>query len=252
MHEIAIHCDHNVDDFGPGTSSNGLRKAPDFISPSHIDALSTLLESSHRVLNNYLALDTDFARSLCTMYIVWNTYAVVVLIKLHWIVNAPDSELGSVFVSNIKAEYYLDAILTKLTEISANGRSPCAEAFGFVYKKLKIWHCHRAAQLTDDSQGEECRRERASSVLRQDPLQIIASAKAIDYSGSLPGNSSPAILPGGQWTNAPDRLMASNLNAAYDAASYGNTNWDEFNFSSEEMNVFDVYMNNTGWMGYLL
>jgi len=49
-----------------------------------------------------------------------------------------------------------------------------------------------------------------------------------------------------------DGLHGSNLNAAYDAASYGNTNWEQFNFSTEEMDMFDVYMNNSGWMGYLL
>ncbi|KIW22930.1 uncharacterized protein PV07_11175 [Cladophialophora immunda] len=259
IHEIAVHYDHNVDDFRPGVPPLEQRRAPDFVTSAHIEALSTLLESSHRVLDTYLSLEVKCARNLSNLYIVWNAYAVVVLIKLHWIFNSPESKLGSVFVPDLKTGYYLDAVLNRLGEVSAGGGNPCAEAFGFVFMKLKIWHIHRSGQLSDDEQGQDdqTRRRRASSILRQDPASIIASAKRMEYPGlgsaaNLPPTRpyTPALLPGGGWTNVDK--FGSNLNAAYDAASYGNTNWDQFNFSTEELDMFDIYMNNSGWMGYLL
>lgn len=249
MHEIAIHIDHNVDDFRVGATPSKETRPSTFVTSGHVEALSTLLDSSHRVLDSYLSLDTACARTLSNLYIVWNAYAVVVLIKLHWILNAPDSQYGSVFIPDLRTGFYLDTMLNKLAEISADGKSPCAEAFGLVFKKLKIWHLRRAGQLTDDDRGAV-----DDNILQKDTLSIMHAAKSADYSNPedvpLTRPFTPAILPG-QWGSL-DKVGTSDLNAAYDAASYGNTNWDQFNFSAEEMNLFNVYMNNSGWMGYLL
>lgn len=256
IHEIAIHSDHNVDDFRPGVLHND-RRGPDIITSSHIEALTTLFESSHRVLDSWLSLEVPFARALSNMYLVWNAYAMVILIKLHWIVHAPDSQFGSIFLSdNFRTEYYLDAMINRLAEMSAHGHGPFAEAFGFVFKKLKTWHQHRGGQLSDDETGggeTDLRRLQASTMLQRDPTSIIHSAKMDQSTTSVPPSQQYTTLSGvvpGMWTT-PDKL-GSNLNAAYDAASYGNTNWEDFNFTAEEMDLFDVYMNNNGWMGYLL
>ena len=198
---------------------------------------------------------------------MWSAYALVVLIKLHWVFNSPESRFGAVFVPDLKTLYYLDAILNRLGEISVGGKCPCAAAFGFVFMKLKMWHLHRSGQLSDD-ENDQARRQR-SSLLGQDTVQILESAKRMEIPGLLApedstGNVMPsprpfpaAFMPGGNWdtstiTNAGQPPLGQNLNAAYDAASYGKTNWDQFNFSTEEMDMFDMYMNNSGWMGYLL
>ncbi|EXJ88469.1 hypothetical protein A1O1_05399 [Capronia coronata CBS 617.96] len=255
IHEIAIHCDHNVDDFRPGVLHND-RKLPNVITSSHVEALTTLFESAHRVLDSWLSLEVPLARALTNMYLVWNAYAMVILIKLHWIIHTPDSQFGSIFLADFRTEHYLDTMINRLAELSASGHSPFAEAFGFVFKKLKTWHQHRAGHLSDDEPGgdPDSRRNQASDLLRKDTTSIFESAKDLGprtLGSPLPQSYTtlPGIFPG-QWA-APDKL-GSNLNAAYEAASYGNTNWEQFNFSTEEMDLFDVYMNNNGWMGYLL
>ena len=267
IHEIAVHLDHNVDDFRVDAPTLENRKAPDFITASHVEALSRLLESSHRALDIYLSLDVTCIRSLSNLYIVWNAYAIVILIKLHYIFNSPESKFGSAFVPDVDTDYYLDAMLNKLTEVAAEGKSPCSEAFGFVFMKLKIWHLHRSGQLPDDEQGaspeDQSRHQREWSVLRQEPAQILSSIKGMQYQAnaqmsgnnaevptSRPYTSATPFLAGGNWANVDK--SGWNLNAAYDAASYGNTNWDQFNFSTAELDMFDIYMNNSGWMGYLL
>jgi hypothetical protein len=267
IHEIAIHQDHNVDDFRPAVHPPEERKQPDVVTAEHVEAMSTLLTSSHQVLDTYLSLSTDCARNIPNIYIVWSAYATMVLMKLYWVFNSAESKLGPDFLPSLRAGYYLDAMLSRLSEISANGKNLCAAAFGFVFRKLKMWHLHRTGQLPEEEAGSV--HDRASNVLAQDPGQIASSAKRMDIPGILSPSANdsetanlppqrlftPALLPGTNWNNsetAGHHASGQNLNAAYDAASYGRTNWDQFNFSTEELDMFDIYMNNSGWMGYLL
>ncbi|KAK5273872.1 hypothetical protein LTR96_000472 [Exophiala xenobiotica] len=256
MHEIALHFDHNVDDFRPGQLGYE-RPGPDTLTSLHIDAFTTLLTGSHKMLDLWLSLDVRCARSLPNLYIVWNAYAVVILIKIHWIVNGPDSKVDSIASADVKTEFYLDAMMNKLTQMSAESHSPCAEAFGFLFKKLKIWHQHRGGMNSDDEQGindPESRRQRGSQLFGSDSFSFVQSVKnTTDLSTPQPPAAYPLpTLPHQRFMMGDGGLHGSNLNAAYDAASYGNTNWEQFNFSTEEMDMFDVYMNNSGWMGYLL
>jgi hypothetical protein len=258
MHEIALHFDHNVDDFRPGQLGYE-RPGPDTLTSLHIDAFTTLLTGSHKMLDIWLSLDVRCARSLPNLYIVWNAYAVVILIKIHWIVNGPDSKVDSISSADVKTEFYLDAMMNKLTQMSAESHSPCAEAFGFLFKKLKIWHQHRGGMNSDDEQGtndSESRRQRGSQLFGSDSFSFVQSVKnTTEYSRSTPQPQAAyplPTLPHQRFMMGDGGLHGSNLNAAYDAASYGNTNWEQFNFSTEEMDMFDVYMNNSGWMGYLL
>jgi hypothetical protein len=276
MHEIACHQDHNVDDFRPAATAAECHRGFDITNASQITALSTLLRSSHEVLDTWLSVDVECARTLANLYIVWCAYAVVILIKLYWLFNKAESNECSLLFADLKAEHYVDAMLDRLGQMSAEGKSPCAAAFGFVFTKLKIWHLHRSGQLpNDDPSVVRVGQQPLSSVFQQDPVQIFQTAKRMQVvpkvgpAGSTAGfpqsqamsdigKFPAAMLPGSQWnTMTPERFPPTqhggqNLNAAYDAANYGKTNWDQFNFSAEEMDMFDVYMNNSGWMGYLL
>lgn len=236
MHDIALLGDHDSE-------------GPPEITTHHIDALVNLLENGHRTLDTYLSLEVSFARSLPNLYIVWNAYAMVILIKIHWIANSNACPLPSTLAADLKTEYYLEAILNRLMEIAADGHSPCAEAFGFLFKKLQNWHVHRGGQFSDDepAQDEASRQQQTARILHSEPMSIVQSMKEggmLQPQSTFPTTTSQRYIP--------DNTLGANLNAAYDAASYGNTNWDQFNFTTEEMDVFDAYMNNTGWMGYLL
>ncbi|KIW65326.1 hypothetical protein PV04_07596 [Phialophora macrospora] len=267
IHEIAIHQDHNVDDFRPAVHPPEERKQPDVVTAGHVAALSTLLTSSHHVLDTYLSLSADCARTLSNIYIVWSAYAIMVLMKMHWVFNSADSKFGPDFLPDLRVSHYMDAMLSRLSEISANGKNPCAAAFGFVFRKLKMWHLHRTGQLPEEIPGSV--HDRASGDLAPDPAHILSSGKRMDIpeildpapndnpTANLPPQRpfTPALMPGGNWNNSEPvghHTSGQNLNAAYDAASYGRTNWDQFNFSTEELDMFDIYMNSSGWMGYLL
>ena len=164
LHEIAIHHDHNVDDFRPdpdtadkhaaSTSKSGPARfdSGSFVTTRHIAALSQCLDACHQVLDNYLALPIQVARSISNLGIVWNTYAAVALIKLHGVLHAPDSKFGHIFTPDLKVQWYLDTLIHRLQEISADGRCPPAEAFIYVVHKLRHWFQHKRAPMMEESE----------------------------------------------------------------------------------------------------
>jgi hypothetical protein len=273
IHEIAIHHDHNVDDFRmepfriTETAPSG-----SFVTPAHVDALTTCLDSSHRVLNSYLKLDLETSRSTPNLVIVWNTYAEVALIKLHGVLNAPDSMFGSIFMPDLKVDYYLDAIIRKLQEVSANSRWPPAEAFVYVTKKLRSWHSHKRAPYLDDGPGasqqapqtDAQRQDRVANNVLQGighnklglpekwgPQNFQTGDVPIPTGESQTQNPAVTAGDGGYGLEMFGASQTSDLNAAYHAANY-NLDWNDLNFSQDELNVMDNYMNDQGWMGYLI
>ena len=281
IHEISIHHDHNVDDFRPGDRMPVEPTTGSFITTVHIDALTTCLDSCHRVLNSYLALDLETARVIPNLFIVWNTYAMVGLIKLDGVLNAADSSFGAVFKPDLQVDHYLSSIVQKLHDVSAEGRWPPAEAFIFVMKKLTSWHMHKKAPWVGEdgnTQQPDTQQADASGLnFRSSDENKAADRVATSTMRSFPDKMglpeqygrSPYTLQGtvnqayniignsgtmGPPTSAPYDFAASqtsDLNAAFNAANY-NINWDELNFSQQELNVFDSYMNDQGWMGYLI
>jgi hypothetical protein len=106
------------------------------------------MKYSHEVLDTYLSLDARCIRTLNNLYLVWNAYAIVILVKLHWLFQTSNSTFGTDFVPALKTTHYLDAIQAKLTEVATDGQSPSSEAFGFVFMKLKMWHCKCSPIIT--------------------------------------------------------------------------------------------------------
>ncbi|RMZ88427.1 hypothetical protein DV736_g4352, partial [Chaetothyriales sp. CBS 134916] len=225
IHEISIQNAYNI---GESQASAGAPSAAidpaSLITAVHIDALTTCVDSCHRVLNSYLALDVETARKLPNLFIVWNTFAAVGLIKLEGVVHGIQSPFRTIFTPDLHVDRYLSSITQKLIEVSGNGSCPPAEAFSFVMKKLISWHQHRREVGLwvpgDDGSTHEAK----------DPDKD-------DNSGD--GNADP------------NAHVISDLNTAFNAANY-NLNWDELNFSQDELNVFDSYMNDRGWIGYLI
>lgn len=104
MHEIAMHVDHNIDEFQPPFTDESLRNnridredsAP--LTPAHISALSTCLTSIDGVFEAFLSLEVQVIRNLPVVIFVRTAYAVVVIIKMYFAASAPNSEFGKVCI----------------------------------------------------------------------------------------------------------------------------------------------------------
>ena len=88
-HEIAMHHNHNVDDFRPPFNiAPEMGDEPDFVTPAHIESLTTCQQSIHNAFDAFLAMNTETLRALPTLMMVRNSYVAVALIKMYSAVGA--------------------------------------------------------------------------------------------------------------------------------------------------------------------
>ncbi|RDL36804.1 Zn2 DNA-binding protein [Venustampulla echinocandica] len=144
MHEVAMHVDHNVEEFKPPFTEENLRgvgeREPDMLTSAHINALSTCLTSIDGILENFFKFDTETVRCLPIFNFIRVAYAVVVLIKMYFAAATPNSELGNVInKDNMKVEQYLDMLLEIFKAAAAEEKSRPAAKFLMVLIMLKTW-----------------------------------------------------------------------------------------------------------------
>jgi hypothetical protein len=160
MHEVAMHVDHNVDEFKPPFSEDSLcgdAQKPEPLTPHHVNALSTCLDSVDGIFETFLKLDAETIRCLPVAHFVRVAYAVVVLIKMYFNAATPNSELGKVIdKNNMKVEYYLDGLVELFGAAAAEEKSRPASKFLVVLMMLKTWfHRQRDGKLPPTTQSAE-------------------------------------------------------------------------------------------------
>jgi len=152
MHEVAMHVDHNVDEFKPPFTEDTLRgvgEEPDSLTQAHIDALSICLKSIDGIFETFLNFDVDTIRCLPVAHFVRVAYAVVVLIKMYFAAATPNSELGKIInKDNMKVEQYLDGLVDIFKASAAEEKSRPSAKFLMVLIMLKTWfHRQREGKL---------------------------------------------------------------------------------------------------------
>ncbi|ESZ92377.1 hypothetical protein SBOR_7232 [Sclerotinia borealis F-4128] len=143
MHEVAMHVDHNVEEFKPPFTEDtlhGASESPDVLTSAHIAALSCCLTSIDGIFETFLQFDVEVIRCLPIAHFVRVAYAVVVLIKMYFAAANPNGELGKVFIKdNMKVEHYLDGLVEVFRASAADERSRPAAKFLMVLIMLKTW-----------------------------------------------------------------------------------------------------------------
>ena len=120
IHEIAIHFDHNVDDFRPPPIMTDEPHNSDFVTPAHIDSLITCMENIHKSFDSFFEMDVETIRNLPNLFFVRNAYAAVALIKMDGVLHTKGSKFGPIFAPNLKVESYLDTMI-EVQERAAEG-----------------------------------------------------------------------------------------------------------------------------------
>jgi hypothetical protein len=191
MHEVAMHVDHNVDEFKPPFTEDALRTVtPDqgSLSTAHISALSSCLASIDGIFECFLTFDVDTVRCLPVGHFVRVAYAVVVLIKMYFAAAAPNSELGKVInKDDMKVDYYLDRLVDIFKASAAEEKSRPSTKFLMVLVMLKTWFVRQreGKQSESSSQPSESREYTAftASPLPTDSMAI----KGPEYDGASHG-----------------------------------------------------------------
>ncbi|RMZ75211.1 hypothetical protein DV738_g5588, partial [Chaetothyriales sp. CBS 135597] len=146
MHEIAMHHNHNIDDFRPPFHATPIEGPPDpdFVTPTHIESLATCMNSVHTVFDAFLSMDVAVLRGLPTLFFVRNSYAAVALIKMYTTVSAKGSKFGRIIkTDDLKVDYYLERMISKLVDTAEGGMCKVAQKFCLIFNMLKQWHVRR-------------------------------------------------------------------------------------------------------------
>lgn len=163
MHEIAMHNEHNIDDFRPPYSSTLIDGPldPESVTQIHIASLTKCLHAAHAAFDAFLSMDLHLLRSLPTHFYVRNSYAAVALIKLYAATSAKESKMGAIFQPDeLQVDTYLDKLITTLTKVADGGMSKVAGKFRMIFQGLRNWHLKR----TEPPSGRGSREQSQSRV----------------------------------------------------------------------------------------
>jgi hypothetical protein len=256
MHEVAMHVDHNVDEFKPPFSEDllrGIGQKPESLTPSHVNALSVCLTSIDGIFDTFLKLDAETIRCLPVAHFVRVAYAVVVLIKMYFAAATPNSELGKVIdKDNMKVEQYLDGLVEIFRAAAAEEKSRPASKFLMVLTMLKTWFhrqregklppttfpsegstmlsvptepkngTDRAAKNPSENSREKNQHSQSSYAPANTPLQLLSEV-ATGNQGASPRTPASAPLPATP-TDWPQQQQYPNYDPALMAQTgFGNT-----------------------------
>ena len=124
LHEIALHFNHNIEDFKlPFTeeSLKSVNNSSETLTQHQMAALEACRKAAHGMLDTFLSLDVETVKSLpMLIYFVRCTYALVVLIKMHVAITTPGSEIGKIMkADDVRIDFYIDAATGGLAQAKA-------------------------------------------------------------------------------------------------------------------------------------
>ncbi len=160
MHEVAMHVDHNVEEFKPPFTDALLRDAGNgdqmSLSSPNIKALSICLKSIDGIFETFLAFQVETIQCLPVANFVRVAYAVVVLIKMYFAAANPNSNFGKVInKDNMKVEQYLDGLVDLFQKAATGEKSRPSQKFLMVLLMLKTWfHRQREDKLAGGPSNE--------------------------------------------------------------------------------------------------
>lgn len=293
-HEIALHTDHNVDDFRPPAGRPGAkyeesRVIKDFITPSHLDAMTKCVVAMTTALDTFITIfPSPVMAHLPCLSIVWTAYAAVAMIRLDGALRASNSKYAQIFMPDLKVEYYLDSIIENLNRSTA-GRTESGPIpmFALAFQKLKVWHQYRLAggkeypDVVDPQAGlhnvgiaiDKFAAERSSSTgasvstsVNNDGSPAIGTMSSVDRKLNGAQEDYPEHLrgrllkdtdrggptPSSQGFDTHGGSWLTNASIPIDASMFENQDW---NFTLEDWNNFEASMVQPAggsWLGHLL
>lgn len=122
LHEIALHVNHNVDDFQLPFTEEGLRSGSqhsEILTHRQMKSLEACLNAAHSVIATYCDFGVEAIGTTPTLfYFVRCMYALVVLIKMHLAVMTPGSEVAKIIKpENVRVIENMEKIWTLFQEM---------------------------------------------------------------------------------------------------------------------------------------
>ena len=201
MHEIAMHHNHNIDDFRPPFNTTPISGPPDpdSVTPAHVESMSTCMNSVHALFDAFLSMDIKLLRALPTLFFVRNSYAAVALIKMFTAVSAKGSKFGkSIKIEDLKVDEYLDRLITTLQKTAEGGMCKVALKFSMIFNMIRQLHLRRSDPSMGDGSNPVSRQRTPLNVSRGSVQQPPLTYRAVPQQdpGTLGWNTNAPPRPG--------------------------------------------------------
>ena len=199
LHEIALHADHDADDFRPPFSLAATRPSSKSLSPPYISAIMVCISSSQRLIDIFLGMSIEAVRACPRLLWIRLCYAVVILMKLSISASTPSSELGKIIdPGDCKVLYYSErviAYLDKISTVASQKKHDLSFRFLHVLTNLNFWYQKHTLQLNATSGQDETlskqEPESLPSVVRVSASQDMTSV----MSQRAPMTSDSEVIP---------------------------------------------------------
>ena len=151
LHEIALHAEHDADEFRPPFSLEATRSSSKRLSPPYINAIMVCISSSQRLIDVFLGMSVEALRASPRFLWTRLCYAVVILMKLSISASTPSSELGKIFdPEECKVLYYSERVIAYMDKIATAGslkQHDISFRFLRILNNLNFWYRKHTLQL---------------------------------------------------------------------------------------------------------
>ncbi|KAL6720101.1 hypothetical protein ACLMJK_002022 [Lecanora helva] len=201
LHEIALHPDHDIDDFRPPFFI--AVKLPSThpsttLTPPYVNAIIQCITSADALITTFLGMSAEEILQCPTLVFVRVVYASVVLIKISMSANLPSSDLGNLIApESNKIDTYLQQLLVHLRSVPTfeNGsRHVLSSKFLGILTKLKFWYERQKQQtpaelLSSIENGQD--KSQNGSIFFPPPVQETQNLQFDPDLGSVPWSQPP-------------------------------------------------------------
>lgn len=150
LHEMALHPDHDTEDFRPPFLVKTTTNAKDntSVSPAYLDSIMICLSSAHGLLTAFLKTSVETLRVVPVVTYVRMVYGAVVLTKLHFSAISPTSEISKVLDhDSLQVGQYLNKLVIHLMAVVGEENNRMASKFLMILIKLKAWYGKHRMQV---------------------------------------------------------------------------------------------------------
>jgi hypothetical protein len=151
-HEVALHIDHNTDDFRPPFTERIIRepllKPHTILAPYQLDSISASISSAQTMLDIFCSISLDELVCIPIFVFVRCAYGCMVLIRAWITASTPGCELGKVLKKeDLRVDEYLNRSLTHLAHAAKGDRTRPAGKFTMIVMMLRSWYMKRRLEL---------------------------------------------------------------------------------------------------------
>lgn len=160
LHEIALHFNHNIEDFKlPFTeeSLKAVNNSSETLTQHQMAALEACRRSAHGILDMMLTFDLEVVRTLpMLIFFVRCTYALVILIKMHVAITTPGSEISKIMSSDdVRVDYYIDNLMNMFHSVAKEREFRPHPKILRILSVLQDWFKKHKDNVAAQSRGEQ-------------------------------------------------------------------------------------------------